>query len=198
MVMQMEKIEPRDLKLPLSEEKSKWLLSTIRDVPDFPKEGILFKDITTLLKDPVALNFTLEALSEKCKALKPDAIVGIESRGFILAPTIAKNLGIGFIPVRKPGKLPAETTRLEYELEYGSDALEVHTDAVEPGERVVIVDDLLATGGTAKAAHDLFVGLKANVVGIGFVIELDFLNGRKKFEDSENSEEMEIFSLLHC
>lgn len=195
MVMQTEKIEPRELELPLSEERSKWLMGTIRDVPDFPKEGIMFKDITTLLKDPVALTFTIDALTEKCRALKPDAIVGIESRGFILAPAIARNLGIGFVPVRKPGKLPAKTARLEYELEYGTDALEVHLDAVEPGERVVVIDDLLATGGTAKAAHDLLKDLKAKVVGLGFIIELDFLDGRKKLEQSE--EALEIFSLLH-
>ena len=191
MVMQTEKIEAQELKLPLSEKRANWLKGTIRDVPDFPKEGILFKDITTLLKDSEALNFTLQALCEHCRSLKPDYIVGIESRGFILAPFIAQQLGIGFIPVRKPGKLPAETVKQEYELEYGVDTLEVHKDAVKPKDRVVIIDDLLATGGTAKATIDLFEAISADVVGIGFIIELEFLKGRDKL-----SKDVEIFSLL--
>lgn len=192
MTMQMEKIEAKELKLPLSEERSTWLKETIRDVPDFPKEGILFKDITTLLKNPEALNFTLKALTEHCRSLNPDYIVGIESRGFILAPAIAQQLGIGFIPVRKPGKLPADTVKKEYELEYGTDTLEVHKDAVKAGDRVVIIDDLLATGGTAQASCELLEKISAKLVGIGFIIELDFLKGREKLKG-----DYDIFSLLH-
>ena len=195
MVMQTEKIEPRELKLPLSEERSKWLLSTIREVPDFPKEGILFKDITTLLKDPDALNFTLSVLTEHCRSLNPDVIVGVESRGFIFAPSIAQCLGIGFVPVRKPGKLPAQTNSVEYELEYGTDTLEIHVDAVDAGQKAVVIDDLLATGGTAKATYDLLMKNKADVVGMGFIIELGFLNGREKLQSSDN---LDIFSILTC
>ena len=192
MGMQTDKIETKELKLPLNEKRAKWLSETIRDVPDFPKEGILFKDITTLLKDPDALNFTIEALTEHCRGLKPDLIVGIESRGFIFAPAIAQKLGIGFIPVRKPGKLPHTTGKKEYELEYGTDVLEIHKDAVSPGDKVVVIDDLLATGGTAKATVELLEEISATVLGLGFIIELDSLKGRDKL-----STKYDVFSLLH-
>lgn len=190
--MQTEKIEAKELKLPLSEERAKWLSETIRDVPDFPKEGILFKDITTLLKDPKALNFAISALTEKVRSLNPDLVVGVESRGFIFAPAIAQNLGLGFVPVRKPGKLPHETVKKEYELEYGTDTLEIHKDAVSAGDKVVVIDDLLATGGTAGATEELLEEINANVLGFGFIIELDSLKGREKISDK-----CEVFSLLH-
>lgn len=152
----------------------------IREVPDFPKPGILFYDITTLLKDKSGFKRIIDAMSEKISSHKPDLILGIEARGFIFAPALAYNLGAGFVPVRKPKKLPAETERVTYDLEYGTDTLEIHKDAVKPGARVVIADDLLATGGTAAAAVRLAEKLGGKVAGVTFVIELEFLNGRDR------------------
>lgn len=166
------------------------LKKLIREVPDFPKPGILFYDITTLLKDPRGLRGTIDALRAHYVGAEVDVVIGIESRGFIFAPALAYALGAGFVPVRKPKKLPAETASISYDLEYGSDALEVHRDAIGKGSRVLIVDDLLATGGTARAAAQLVEGLGGTVAGLGFVVELTFLNGRGKLGGHE------VFSLL--
>ena len=168
------------MRLPLSPNKEDWLKSKIRDIPDFPKPGIIFKDITTLLKDPESFRFVIDTMAEQCSEFKPDYIAAIEARGFILAAAIAYQLEKGFIPIRKPGKLPHRVTRQEYALEYGTDCLEIHVDAVERGHRVVLIDDLLATGGTAAAAQMLIKTAGAEVVGTGFVVELSFLGGRKK------------------
>src|SRR5215207_5871469 len=157
------------------------LKKLIREVPDFPKPGINFYDITTLLKDPEGLENTIDALTEECRGMQVDTVIGVESRGFIFAAPLAYQLGCGFIPVRKPKKLPAEKVSISYDLEYGQDTLEMHKDAVGEGHRVLIVDDLLATGGTAKAVVDLVEGLGGEIVGLLFVVELDFLNGREKF-----------------
>jgi adenine phosphoribosyltransferase len=156
------------------------LKKMIREVPDFPKKGILFYDITTLLKDKTGFHNVIDALTEQIRPMKPDAVLGIEARGFIFAPALAYNLGAGFVPVRKPKKLPAETERISYELEYGMDTLEMHKDAVKPGMRVVIADDLLATGGTALAAVRLVEKLGGTVSALSFVIELEFLKGRDR------------------
>src|SRR5215475_6632418 len=155
----------------------------IREVPDFPKPGILFYDITTLLKDKTGFKSVIDTMSEQISAHRPDLILGIEARGFIFAPALAYNLGAGFVPVRKPKKLPAETERVTYDLEYGTDTLEIHKDAIKKGSRVVIADDLLATGGTAAAAVRLVEKLEGDVVGMAFVIELEFLNGRERLKD---------------
>jgi len=163
----------------------------IREVPDFPKKGILFYDITTLLKDKVGFATLIDALSEHYLNSQVDTVLAIEARGFIFGPALAYRLNAGFVPIRKPGKLPAETVKWSYELEYGIDTLEIHKDAIKPGQRVIIVDDLLATGGTASACVQLAKSLGADIAGLGFVVELDFLNGRKKFEGTE------VFSLLH-
>jgi adenine phosphoribosyltransferase len=157
----------------------------IREVPDFPKPGINFYDITTLLKDPEGLEQTIDALTEQCRGMDVDTIIGVESRGFIFATPLAYQLGTGFIPVRKPKKLPAECVSIEYELEYGTDSLEMHKDAVGEGHRVLIVDDLLATGGTARAVVDLVESVGGTVAGLLFVVELDFLSGRAKFDGYE-------------
>jgi len=157
------------------------LKKLIREVPDFPKKGILFYDITTLLRDKAGFATLIDALSEYYIDKKVDLIVGIEARGFIFGPALAYRLNAGFVPVRKPKKLPAAVERITYDLEYGTDTLEIHKDAIQPGNRVVIVDDLLATGGTARAVVDLVEGLGGIVAGLLFVIELDFLNGRSKF-----------------
>lgn len=154
----------------------------VREVPDFPKPGINFYDITTLLKDAEGLKRTIDALYELCKNDEIDTVIGVESRGFIFATPLAYRLGAGFVPVRKPKKLPAEKVSISYDLEYGQDTLEIHKDAVGEGHRVLIVDDLLATGGTAKAVVDLVEGLGGKVVGLLFVVELDFLCGRSKFD----------------
>jgi adenine phosphoribosyltransferase len=156
------------------------LKSLIREVPDFPKPGVLFYDITTLLKDAQGLHTLIDELGANYEPKGIDKVVGIEARGFIFAPAVAYALNAGFIPVRKPKKLPAPTERVEYQLEYGTDALEIHRDAVAPGEHVLIVDDVLATGGTASAVTKLVEKLGGKVVGLGFVIELDFLHGRDK------------------
>jgi len=162
----------------------------IRDVPDFPKKGIVFKDITPLLCDKDALHYALGALADRFKDRGITKVVGIESRGYIFAPAIALGLGAGFVPVRKPGKLPWQTVAEEYELEYGKDRLEIHVDAVRPGERVLIVDDLLATGGTASAACRLVKRLQGVVVGSGFLVELSFLEGRARLPG------MDVVSLI--
>ena len=151
-------------------------------MPDFPKPGINFYDITTLLKHPQGFRQTVDALSESFSGIQIDTVIGIEARGFIFAPALAYNFGAGFVPVRKPKKLPAEKVSVSYDLEYGQDTLEMHKDAIGMGHRVLIVDDLLATGGTAKAVVDLVEGLGGEIVGLLFLVELDFLNGRRKFD----------------
>lgn len=154
------------------------LKSMIREIQDFPKEGISFKDITTLLKDGNAFKYLVDQLSDQLKDLDIDIIVGPEARGFLVGTPVAYNLGIGFVPIRKPGKLPAETITYEYELEYGTDSLQIHKDAIKPGQRVAILDDLLATGGTVLATAKLIEELGGEVVSINFLIELNMLNGR--------------------
>ena len=156
------------------------LKKLIREVPDFPKPGILFYDITTLLKDPLGLHWAVDLLANHYVGQVIDRVVGIEARGFIFAPMVAYRLNAGFVPVRKPKKLPAETARATYNLEYGQDALEVHRDAISKGQQVLIIDDLLATGGTAAAVARLVESLGGRVTGIGFLIELEFLKGREK------------------
>jgi adenine phosphoribosyltransferase len=154
--------------------------ATIRTIPDFPKQGIQFKDITTLLREPVSLRQAVDDMLRPFADQRIDKIVGIESRGFIFATAMAYKIGAGFVPIRKPGKLPATTIRQEYELEYGSDAVEIHVDAITPGEQVLLVDDLLATGGTAEASVAMLQCLEAKIIGLSFLIELDFLAGREK------------------
>src|SRR5256885_2058379 len=156
------------------------LKKMIREVPDFPKAGINFYDITTLLKDPDGLRKTVDALAAEYEGEKVDTVIGVEARGFIFAPALAYHMGAGFVPVRKPRKLPAECVSISYDLEYGQDTLEIHRDAVCAGHRVIIADDLLATGCTARAVIDLVESLGGQVVGLGFVVELEFLPGRKK------------------
>jgi adenine phosphoribosyltransferase len=156
------------------------LKSKIRSVPDFPKPGILFYDVTTLLRDPQGLRLTIDRMSEPYRGRGIDVVVGIESRGFILGAAVADRIGAGFIPVRKLGKLPSECVRATYELEYGTDSLEMHRDAIKPGQRVLIVDDLLATGGTARATIGLVKQIGGIVEGAVFLIELLALNGRAK------------------
>jgi adenine phosphoribosyltransferase len=167
------------------------LKKLIREVPDFPKKGILFYDITTLLKDKVGFATLIDKFSEYYIGQDVDLILGMEARGFIFGPALAYRLNAGFVPVRKPGKLPAETVKCEYALEYGNNCLEVHKDAIQKGQRVLIVDDLLATGGTAAATANLATSLGAEIAGLGFVVELDFLNGREKLKGYE------VTSLLH-
>jgi adenine phosphoribosyltransferase len=167
------------------------LKALIRTVKDFPKEGILFYDITTLLKDNRGLAALIDGLAEHFVAKKPDLVLGIEARGFIFGPALAYRLNAGFVPVRKPGKLPAEVIRKDYALEYGTNTLEMHRDAIQPGQRVVIVDDLLATGGTMQATVELVKDLRGEIAGLGFAVELDFLKGREKLKDYD------IFSLLN-
>ncbi len=155
----------------------------IRDVPDFPKKGILFKDITTLLEDGAGFRHSIDLMVEKYRDQKIDKIVGIESRGFIFGGALAYQLGCGFVPVRKPGKLPYKSIKEDYALEYGTNTLEIHVDAIKAGEKVVIIDDLLATGGTAKAAANLVEQLKGDIVSIDFLVELEFLKGRDKLTE---------------
>ncbi len=162
----------------------------IRNVPDFPKKGILFYDITTLLKDAKALREVLDTLATRYVNQNIDLVVGIESRGFIFAPALAYQIKAGFVPVRKPGKLPAETVKATYDLEYGKDSLEIHRDAIQQGQRVLVVDDLLATGGTAAAVTQLIRQLGGEVAGLAFLVELEFLSGRKKLTGYD------VFSLL--
>lgn len=180
-----------DTCLPITEAKANWLKTKVRDIPDYPKPGIIFKDLTTLFRDAEAFAFVIDALTEKVKEFKPTRLVGIEARGFILAPTIAYKLGVGFVPIRKPGKLPYKTEKVSYALEYGEDSVEVHVDSFDKNERVVIIDDLLATGGTALAACQLVEKLGARVAAAGFVVSLDFLNGRKRLPS-----QLEVFSLI--
>jgi adenine phosphoribosyltransferase len=163
----------------------------IRKVPDYPKKGILFYDITPLLKDPKGFSSAVNELAAYCKTLKADIIVAVEARGFIFGAAVAAKLKCGFIPVRKPGKLPYQTISETYQLEYGTDTLTMHVDAVQPGQNVVIVDDLLATGGTVSATAKLIQKAGAKVAGMAFVIELDFLKGREKLTD------IPLFSLIH-
>lgn len=163
----------------------------IREVPDFPKKGILFYDITTLLKDKVGFATLVDRFSEHYLNRRIDLVLGMEARGFIFAPAVAYRLNAGFVPVRKVGKLPAATVKFDYALEYGTNSLEMHKDAIQKGQRVLIVDDLLATGGTAEATAKLASLLGAEIVGLGFVIELDFLNGREKLKGYD------VMSLLH-
>ena len=157
----------------------------IRDIPDFPKEGVVFKDITLLLADPAGFRSAVEVLSNQYKGQKVDKVVSIDARGFVFGAPMALELGVGLIIVRKPGKLPYKTIEATYELEYGTDTLMMHEDAVEPGERVLIVDDVLATGGTAKATVDLVKKLGGEIIGLAFLIELTFLNGRDKISGYE-------------
>jgi adenine phosphoribosyltransferase len=166
------------------------LAAHIRDIPDFPKRGIVFKDIMPLLADPEALRETVEQLAAFAEPRKPDVVLGAEARGFILGAALAYRLGCGFVAARKPGKLPWRTISAKYALEYGFDALELHADAIKPGSRVLVHDDLLATGGTARAKVDLVEQLGGTVVGVAFVIELDFLKGREKLAGYD------VFSLV--
>jgi adenine phosphoribosyltransferase len=185
------KAEETELKLPLKPESEKWLKGFIRDINDFPKPGIVFKDLTPLLKDGDAFSYVLNALAEHSRALKPDVIAGIEARGFIIAPAIAQMLGVGFVPIRKPGKLPYKVEKVTYDLEYGTDTIEIHVDALEKGQRVVLIDDLLATGGTACGAQQLLTKIGGKVVGAGFLVELAFLDGRRKL-----GADVDVFPLL--
>jgi adenine phosphoribosyltransferase len=166
------------------------LKSRIRLIPDFPNAGILFYDITTLLRDPVGFKTALDGMSTPYQGQGISLVIGIESRGFILGAAVADRLGVGFCPIRKPGKLPAKTIKEAFNLEYGSDAIEIHADAIEPGQRVLIVDDVLATGGTASAATRLVKRLGGELHGLAFLIELVGLNGRQHLEGEQ------IFSLL--
>ena len=161
------------------------LRERIRDVPDFPKPGIVFKDITPLLLDPAAFDFAVEALAAYGRPLGVELIVSAEARGFIFGGALAYELGCGFVPARKPGKLPWEKVRATYDLEYGSDSLEIHADALTPGSRVIVLDDVLATGGTARAKIELVERLGGEVVGALFVIELAFLDGRERLEGTD-------------
>jgi len=166
------------------------LKSSIRDIPDFPKKGIIFKDITTLLKDGKKFREAIDCIVERYKGEKIDKVVAIEARGFILGSVVAYQLGAGIVPVRKKGKLPYETNSVEYELEYGKDSLEMHKDAIKPGDKVLVVDDLLATGGTMNAVCDLIERSKGEVVEAAFLIELGFLKGRDRLKGRE------VFSLI--
>ena len=171
-------------------ENSQDMASAIRSVPDFPKKGIIFRDITTLLKDKDMYRQYVDILYERYKNHRIDKIVGVESRGFIGGGALAYRLGAGFVPIRKPGKLPAEKIRKEYQLEYGTDAVEIHRDAIAKGERILLHDDLLATGGTIEAACKLVEQLGGNIVGLSFLIELSFLQPRKRLL------QYDIFSLV--
>jgi adenine phosphoribosyltransferase len=166
------------------------LIKSIRSVPDFPKKGIVFRDITTLLKDPLAFNQAIDALYEHYHKKEIAKVVSVESRGFIFGSALAYTLGAGFVPVRKPKKLPAETIREEYQLEYGTDSVEIHVDAIASGERVLLVDDLLATGGTILAASKLVERLGGNIVSLAFLIELSFLNARSRLSNYD------VFSVI--
>jgi len=167
------------------------LKALIREVPDFPKPGINFYDITTLLKDRGGFKKIIDGLGQHYRSKPVDVVLGIEARGFIIAPAVAYALGYGFIPVRKEKKLPAERERIEYALEYGTDVLEIHRDAITPGQNVLIIDDVLATGGTAAAVARLVETLQGKIAGLGFILELDFLNGRQKLNGYD------VYSLVH-
>ncbi len=163
----------------------------IRDIPDFPKPGINFKDITPLLRHPEAFRSAIDRLKEHFQGRGIDLVASAEARGFLFATPLALELGVGFVPIRKPGKLPYERVTMQYELEYGTDTLEMHSDALRPGQRVLLLDDVLATGGTMKACCDLVRSAGAKVVACAFVVELDFLKGRERLEPDE------VFSLVH-
>jgi adenine phosphoribosyltransferase len=167
------------------------LKTLIRTIPDFPKPGILFYDITTLLRDKQGFATLVDALAAHYIGEEIDLVVGIEARGFIFAPALAHRLNAGFVPVRKPGKLPGGTAEVTYALEYGTDSLEIHRDAIEPGQKLILVDDLLATGGTMEATAKLVKQLGGTIVGLAFALELDFLKGRERFKGYD------VFSLLH-
>ena len=164
----------------MEEQLVKDLKAAIREIPDWPKKGILFYDVTTLLKQKTCFEQTINALIEPYQHTQVDLVLGIEARGFIFAPPVAYALKAGFVPVRKPGNLPAAKLQVDYALEYGTDSLEIHQDAIQPGQRVLIVDDLIATGGTAKAVAEMVEAMGATVVGLAFVVELGFLHGRDK------------------
>ncbi len=174
----------------LSAAQATWLKDFIRAVPDYPQPGVLFRDITPLLQNPAALKFVIEIMTDRYRGAGIDHVVGIESRGFIFGTPLAYLLNTGFVPVRKKGKLPYETVEQEYSLEYGSATLEIHTDALRPGERVLVVDDLLATGGTTEGTVRLVESLGAEVVSLAFLIELSFLNGRERLPGRD------VFALL--
>jgi adenine phosphoribosyltransferase len=175
-----EKAMPRPPGLRMPDVES--LTKMLRDVPDFPKPGVVFKDITPILACPAALSLAVEFLTQPYRGRSVDVVVGAESRGFIFGTAVARNLSAGFVPIRKPGKLPCKTRQAEYKLEYGTDALEIHEDAVRPGMKVLLVDDLLATGGTMAACCELVKTLQGEIIGAAFLIELCFLRGRKKLE----------------
>jgi len=175
----------------MTESLEAYLKGYIHDVPDFPKEGIVFKDITPLLKDAQAFKRTIDAFCDQVRDQQVNTVVGIESRGFIFGAAVALQLGAGFVPVRKIGKLPRSTNKVSYSLEYGEATLEVHQDAIDPDSTVLVVDDVLATGGTARAVQDLVSEKSAHLIGFSFVLELDFLSGRDKLSGAP------IHSLLH-
>jgi adenine phosphoribosyltransferase len=166
----------------MNEQRLAALKARIRDVPDFPRPGVVFKDITTLLRDAASFKEATDLLVELCAEPRVDKVLAVESRGFILGSVVAERLGVGFVPVRKPGKLPAKALKATYELEYGTDSLEMHEDALARGDRVLVVDDLIATGGTASAVADLVERLGASLVGFAFLVELSFLKGRDRLQ----------------
>jgi adenine phosphoribosyltransferase len=174
----------------LTLEQSAWLKQYIRNIPDYPQPGILFRDITPLLQDAVALKFTIETMANRYRSQQIDQVVGIESRGFIFGTPLAYLLGTGFVPVRKKGKLPSQVISVEYELEYGSNVLEIHTDSIQPGQRILVVDDLLATGGTTAGTVKLVEQLGVQVVSLAFLIELAGLEGRSRLPGHD------VFALL--
>jgi adenine phosphoribosyltransferase len=174
----------------LTREQSTWLKQYIRNIPDYPQPGILFRDITPLLQDAMALRFTIETMANRYRSQQIDQVVGIESRGFIFGTPLAYLLGTGFVPVRKKGKLPSQVISVEYELEYGSNVLEIHTDSIQPGQRILVVDDLLATGGTTAGTVKLVEQLGAQVVSLAFLIELADLEGRSRLPGHD------VFALL--
>jgi adenine phosphoribosyltransferase len=167
------------------------LATLIRDVPDFPIEGIMFKDITTLIRDEDAFREVIDWMTDQYADSRIDCVVAVEARGYIFGAPLAYKLGVGFVPIRKPGKLPAKTISESYELEYGTNALEIHEDGIEPGQRVLVIDDLLATGGSARAAVNLVERLGGEIIGVAFLVELDFLHGRDKLEGYD------VLSLIH-
>lgn len=172
------------------EDKAAWLKSLIRDIPGFPREGIVFRDITTLLKNSDAFRQMTDAMADEYKDKEIDLVASVDARGFIIGSAVAYRLGAGLIPLRKPGKLPADTLYCEYELEYGTDRIEIHKDAIAKGQKVLVVDDLLATGGTAKATCELVKQLGGELVAVAFLVELTYLNGRDKLKDCP------VFSLI--
>jgi len=172
-------------------QKYEHISRAIRDVPDFPKPGVLFKDITTLIQKPELFREVIDIFEERYRGDEVEKIVAIEARGYLFASALAYRLGAGLVPIRKPGKLPAKTVSETYELEYGTDSIEMHKDALSPGDKVLLVDDLLATGGTAEAACKLIRGQQAELLGVAFLVELDFLQGRKRLSGCD------IFSIVH-